>query len=182
MTDEQLDEAESFTPGIKAHVMALRAQAAAAPAATPAAPKFNHERLPEAAQEIVDGIPDLLDWQISADKQHLWRAAKAMDDVLLADATWKSKPAAERMQEVVTRVSAAAGLAGGPAGTPAAAPGGKATLESVQAAIDAAAAAGAPVPGVGAFRSGASPGNEIPDFHTMARQGMSDEDIMARLN
>lgn len=68
-------------------------------------PEFVPDTLPEALQEAVDDVPELLGWQTTQADADKWALAKATDGLLFAHPAWKGKPAHERMAEVVRRVN-----------------------------------------------------------------------------
>ena len=68
-------------------------------------PEFVPDTLPEALQDAVDDVPELLGWQTTQADQDKWALAKATDGLLFAHPAWKDKPAHERMAEVVRRVN-----------------------------------------------------------------------------
>jgi hypothetical protein len=145
--------------------------------AAPATPDFIPEILPTEYQTVVDEHPDLLAWQQNPD-QTLYLAAGAMNEALLATPKWANASIAERFAEVARLVKENAGVAPAASPTPA-----SATLSDAQRVIAAAvaASAGRP-PTIGDLRGGASEAtNPSPDFHALAKQGLTDEEIMARL-
>lgn len=161
-----------------AEIARLRKQITVAPAPTPSK-EFKPDVLPANVQELVDDIPELVSWQNDPDKQSEWTAAVDADIFLSGTAAWKGKPLADRMVEAVKMVKTANATAA-PAPAPAPAPAAP-TAAELQARLDAIPVAQRTVT-AGGLRSGEMPDNEIPDFHQMAAKGMSDEEIMARLN
>jgi len=160
-----------------AEIERLRQQITAAPKPTPPRAEFKPDVLPDDVQELVDDLPELLTWQTSAEKQREWQAAINADIFLSETDAWKDKPVKDRLAEAVKMVKASQ-ASGSPAPAPApAAP----TPEQIRARLDAIPVAQRPVT-AGGLRSGEAPDNELPDFHQMAKSGMSDEEIMARLN
>jgi hypothetical protein len=110
-TDDVMSVVEADHPEVAALVKGLKSQveeltAKVAPAQAPAEPEFIPESLPPEAQELVDEIPELAEWQASKDKQDHWQAAKAADRLLLTLPKWKDATAAERFTEAVRRVKA----------------------------------------------------------------------------
>ena len=70
-----------------------------------AEPDFEPPSLPPELQDVVDQIPDLLDWQHNPD-QTLFEMAKAEDRKLLLHPKWKDVGEGKRLEEVVRRVKA----------------------------------------------------------------------------
>lgn len=153
---------------------ALRKQAeGSAPA--PQQPAFVPDRLPDDIQDDVDSVPELLTWQTTPEGRDNWERAKALDIYLSTLPEWAGKPRTERFQHVVNEVKSKVSAAPSPT-TP--------DPAAVAAAAIAAApvVAAAPAVTIGDLRGGATPpSNSIPDYHAMAKAGMSDEDIMAKL-
>lgn len=79
-------------------------------------PEFVPDTLPEALQDAVDDVPELLGWQTTQASADKWALAKATDGLLFAHPAWKDKPTHERMAEVVRRVNQELGRS--PAPTP----------------------------------------------------------------
>jgi hypothetical protein len=75
--------------------------------AAPAAPEFTPPVLPAEVQDVVDAVPELLDWQHTPD-QTLFQAAIGMDAYLQRLPAWANKPMSERFSEVVRRVKSEA--------------------------------------------------------------------------
>ena len=174
---EMLADLDSYAPQAAARMRELEAENLSLknrPAAPAPAPGFSPQVLSEEQQGIVDTIPDLLEWQITAGHQDRWEAAKATDGVLSNLPGWKDKPLAERFAEAVRRVKVE--LAD-PAPSPA-----PATLADAERVIAAAAAAAKASPvAIGDLRGGIAPDSKsIPDYREMTKT-MSDEDIIASL-
>jgi hypothetical protein len=68
-------------------------------------PEFQPLVLPPELQDVVDDIPDLLEWQHDPD-QASFQMATAEDNKLRVHPKWKDKPLAERFAEVARRVKA----------------------------------------------------------------------------
>ena len=146
--------------------------------AAPASNNFVPESLPVDYQLVVDEHPDLSAWQRNPD-QTLYEAAGAMNEALLATPRWANASIAERFAEVARLVKENAVAAAAPSPSAAPAP---ATLSDAKRAIAAAAAAPARPPTIGDLRGGNSEAtNPSPDFRALTKQGLSDEEIMARL-
>lgn len=110
-TDDVMSVVEADHPEVAQLVKGMQAKideltAKQAPAQAPAEPEFIPESLPPEAQELVDEIPELAEWQASKDRQDYWQAAKAADRLLLTLPKWKDATAAERFTEAVRRVKA----------------------------------------------------------------------------
>ena len=167
--------AAEYIKELEGQVQELSTKVGAAPAAQ-AEPLFVPEYIPDAAlQAVVDEIDDLSDWQNSASQQNLWTAAKKMDDLLAEAPAWRGKPDKERLQEVVRRVKQEFAEPAGAAQKT------RATAADAERVIAAIPAAAAPVT-IGDLRGGSTPDHStIPDYHKMARDGMTDEEIMASL-
>jgi hypothetical protein len=73
-------------------------------------PEFQPLVLPPELQDVVDDIPDLLEWQHDPD-QASFQMATAEDNKLRLHPKWKDKPLAERFAEVARRVKADLGEA-----------------------------------------------------------------------
>lgn len=82
-------------------------------------PEFAPDTLPEALQDAVDDVPELLGWQTTQADADKWALAKATDGLLFAHPAWKDKPATERMAEVVRRVNQELGRSPAPTPPPA---------------------------------------------------------------
>lgn len=144
----------------------------------PAHEEFIPDALPAATQTILDeDVPELDAWRTDPTKQHLWAAAIQADTFLSTTPQYTGKPVTpERFREAYALVQARAGIA---APSPAPAPAAP-TPAQAQAVIDAIPITSKPVT-AGSLGSGSSPTNDLPDYHRMAREGMSDEAIIASL-
>lgn len=141
-------------------------------AAPAPAEAFVPDELPDHLQDEVDMVPELAGWQNSPQHAAAWRAAKAADGLLFESGSWKGKPVHERLAEAVKLVKQQnPAFAPAPAVDPAVAA--KAVIDALPITTR--------TPAVGDLRSGESAHTELPDYHLMAKQGMSDEEIMARL-
>lgn len=185
------EDYQPLAPLLKQVVKLTKAQAApapapaAAPAAAPAPaeeqqPDFRPPRLPEAVQEAVDGIPQLLAWQHDPD-QTAWRLVVAQDAMLQSLPKWKNSPIAdpERFQEAVRRVQrelAEAGIVQQPQAQAPAAP--AETAAQRAARIVAATGVNKPEPATIGDLGGGS-GDKTPTYVDYAR--MSDEEILGSL-
>lgn len=151
----------------------LSSQVSAAPAP---AKVFTPEYLPDDVQEVVDELPDLLEWQTNEAHKAKWDAVKDADTLLSKSPVWGAKPFADRFKEAMRIVQVTHNTASPPPPPAPAAP----TPAQAQAVIDALPMTNKPVT-VGSMRSGESPENETLDFNQMVKEGATDEEIMARL-
>lgn len=112
--DDDLDLAElenDFPAAAAALKKEREAREAAERRAAELAPKdtqhndFVPESFPDAVQDAIDDVPQLLAWQNSPD-QTAFALAKAADAMLAAHPKWRDRPLAERFAEAVKRVSA----------------------------------------------------------------------------
>lgn len=170
-----MTDLDSYAPKAATTVRALEGEVerlrALAPKPEHAEPAFAPEVLPPELQEIVDDIPEMLGWQVTEANQEKWQAVKAADVLLSKLPQWKNKPLADRFTAAMNQVKV---LHEGAAPAP--------TPEQIaQAKIDALPVTVRPV-AAGSLRSGETPGNELPDYHRMAREGMTDEQIIASLS
>lgn len=141
-------------------------QAAAQPA-----PGFEAPSYDPAVQEVIDSVPQLVNWQYDPAAQDKFARAIEYDKALVIDPDWAAKPIAERFAEAARRTEAAlapASLTPAPIAAPAAARLDPATV------IANAPAAGPK--GISDFRGGAPASPPSINY-----AGMSDEAIMASL-
>ena len=126
------------------------------------APKDDFEpvRYDPDTQEVIDSVPDLVNWQYDPSAQQRFHAAIEMDKYLLTLPDWKDKPLNERLVEVTRRVKNDV-----PPGEPRRDP--------------AQVIAGLPTSGpqrISDFQGGAAPNKTTPDYSKM-----SDEEVIASL-
>lgn len=140
-------------------------------AAAQPAPGFEALSYDPAVQEVIDSVPQLVNWQYDPAGQDKFARAIEYDKSLVIDPDWANKPIAERFAEAVRRTQAALAPAT-PAPTPSAAP---AAARLDPATVIANAPAAGPK-GISDFRGGAP-----ASFSSVNYAGMSDEDIMASL-
>lgn len=179
LKDDLLTYAPDALPAVEARDRLIEEQnaelARLRAAAAPAAPRkeFVPFQLDDAAQELVDSIPDLSEWHSTEALQPQWEAAQTADRLLAKSPIWAGRPIAERFQEAARLVKTTFGTPSSP---------GSATDPAARAAqiVDALPTTQAPVT-AGGLRSGESPASQLPDYHQMAAAGASDEDIMASL-
>ena len=175
---ETLRDLEQYAPkaaeamkALKEENERLRTTQKTAPA--PAA-EFLPEVLPPDIQDVVDEVPELLEWQNSEAHQKQWRAAKAADVFLSTTEEWANQPKtpevlAQRFAAAVEEVKRRSNAAPSPAPKP------QATLQDAQRVIAAAPVAATPVT-AGGMRGGSTPENTFPDFNRM-----TDEQIINSL-
>lgn len=180
LTDKLKEDLSTYAPDAIAAIEArdreierLAGLDKGAAAAPPPAPEFEPEALDPELQDVVDTIPDLLDWQTNPARADAWAAAKAADRFLVTTGAFAGKSLAERLAAVVAEVKAKnpALVAQAPAEDPA---------KKAQERVDQ-----LPVtpraPKAGDMGSGQGAHDTTPDFHRMKADGASDEEIIAAL-
>ena len=107
MTEAELDELALTYPVQAKALRAMRVIEAAQQTqqARVFEPEFEPMVLPPDMQEVVDDIPELLNWQNDKD-QSKFELAVASDSLLLTMPKWRAVSQAERFAEVVRRVNA----------------------------------------------------------------------------
>lgn len=83
---------------------------AAVPQPATTSTEFQPIEFNTAMQELVDQVPDLLNWQHDPDAQDKLQRAIAYDASLLVDPDWAGKPILERFAEAVERTKRAFGV------------------------------------------------------------------------
>lgn len=163
VTDEELAELDENFPvaaKLAREVAELKAKLQTAP--SKAAPKDDFEpvRYDPDTQEVIDSVPDLVNWQYDPATQDRFHAAIEMDKYLLTLPDWQNKPLNERLVEVTRRVKADV-APGEPKRDP-------------QAVIDALTTDGPKR--ISDFKGGMQPDKSKPDYSRM-----TDEEIIASL-
>lgn len=162
VTPEELAELEENFPvaaKLAREVAALKAQLQQAPKDAPK-DDFEPVRYDHDTQEVIDSVPELVNWQYDPNAQPRFHAAIEMDKYLLTLPDWQNKPLNERLVEVTRRVKADV-APGEPRRNP-------------TEVID-----GLPTDGprqISDFRGGMQPDKTTPDYSRM-----SDEEILASL-
>lgn len=151
-----------------------RLQALVPPPAAPAKTFAPEVIESDTLQAAVEAVPELYEWQHSADHQDAWDAAKQVDGFLHGQPAWKGKPIAERLAEAVRIVKAQNPQLANPAPAPAVDPAKKAKELIDALPVNTTAAR------VGDLNSGENAHVQTPDYHRMAKT-MTDEQIMATL-
>ena len=121
-------------------------------------------------QEVIDSVPDLLNWQYDPNAQDKFQRAIEYDKALSADPDWRNRPANERFEEAARRTREAFAPAPSPSPSAAAA----APRLDPAKAIESAPVQGPK--GISDFRGGAPASAPALDYTRM-----SDEAVMASL-
>ena len=170
ITDEELAEVANDIPVVGKLAKRLReleaAQAKAKPEPAHVEDDFTPPAQPDAVQDAIDGVPELLAWQNDRDQTRFSMAVQA-DAFLRTNPAWANRSLEERFAEAVRRVNAELAPATPP--TPQATP-----RRNPQEVIEQAPVATPKV--IADFRGGASPQPTTPDYSRM-----TDEEVMASL-
>ena len=127
-------------------------------------------------QAVIDGVPDLLEWQYDPNAQDKFARAVEYDSALALDPDWKNKPVAERFAEAAKRTREAFGQGQpAPTGDPTPKPAAPAATR-IDPAVALANAQETGPKGISDFRGG--PPSPDP---TLNYSRMTDEQIMASL-
>lgn len=162
VTDEELAELDENFPvaaKLAREVAELKAKLHTAPKAAPV-DDFEPVKYDPEIQELIDAVPELVNWQYDPKTQDRFHAAIEMDKYLMTLPDWKNKPFNERLVEVTRRVKADV-APGEPKRDP-------------QAVIDALKTDGPKR--ISDFKGGMQPDKSTPDYSKM-----SDEEILASL-
>lgn len=175
ISDEELAQLEEDFP-LQAKIVRrqreLEAQIsqAATERKTDAQPDFEPVSYRPEVQEVIDSVPDLVEWQYDPAAQDKFQRAIEYDKALAVDPDWKDRSIAERFAEAARKTKAA--LSPAPTPTPAAVP----AAPRVDPAVALANAQVEGPKGISDFRGGA-PGNPPSIDYTR----MTDEQIMSSL-
>ena len=107
VTDEEMAELEENFPvaaKLAREVANLKAKLQATTQAQPPEDSFEPVRYDPEIQEVIDSVPELVNWQFDPTQQQRFHAAIEMDKYLLTLPDWKDKPLNERLAEVTSRV------------------------------------------------------------------------------
>lgn len=175
ISDEELAQLEEDFP-LQAKIVhqqrALVSRLAEQAKANEPPPEFEAPSYAPHIQEVIDSVPQLVEWQFDPNAQDKFARAVEYDKALSLDPDWKSRNAADRFAEAARRTQAAFGASPVTSSSLAA--------NAATPRIDPAAALAAAQPsgpkGISDFRGGAPAANTGINF-----SGMSDEAIMASL-
>lgn len=161
VTDEEMAELdENFPVAAKLAREVAELKSRLRPQAEAPKDDFEPVRYDPDTQEVIDSVPDLVNWQYDPSAQHRFHAAIEMDKYLLTLPDWKDKPLSERLAEVTRRVKADV-------------PPGEPRRDPTKVIAD------LPTSGprrISDFQGGAAPNKTTPDYSKM-----SDEEILASL-
>ena len=161
VTDAEMAELEeNFPVAAKLAREVADLKSKLAPQAEAAKDDFEPVRYDPDTQEVIDSVPDLVNWQYDPTAQQRFHAAIEMDKYLLTLPDWKDKPLNERLTEVTRRVKADV-------------PPGEPRRDPAKVIAD------LPTSGpqrISDFQGGAAPNKTTPDYSKM-----SDEEILASL-
>lgn len=162
VTDEELAELDENFPVAAKLAREVAELKTKLQTATKAAPtdEFEPVKYDPEVQEVIDAVPDLVNWQYDPKTQDRFHAAIEMDKYLMTLPDWQNKPLNERLVEVTRRVKADV-APGEPKRNP-------------QAVIDALKTDGPKR--ISDFKGGMQPDKSTPDYSRM-----SDEEIIASL-
>jgi hypothetical protein len=162
VTDEELAELDENFPvaaKLARQVQELNTKLQQAPKEVPK-DDFEPVRYDPEIQEVIDSVPELVNWQYDPKTQDRFHAAIEMDKYLMTLPDWQNKPLNERLAEVTRRVKADV-APGEPKRDP-------------QAVIDALKTDGPKR--ISDFKGGMQPDKSTPDYSRM-----TDEEIIASL-